>query len=119
MNEYIDKIEHIFKKNLLKTIKLSINKKVYKEGQFTLFNYNFFHLNLHLKNFKKNKHEILKIPLPFNVHYMETENRILFDYRLSTFTYNNKVLENLILSIAKPPLSRYYNNILVLEIKND
>lgn len=117
MNEYIQNIENIFKELLLKRVQIFINKKLYKEGQFTLFTYNYFSINIHLKNDKKKKMEILKIPLPFDVIKSRIDEPVILDYRISTFAYHNKAIENKVMTLAKATLSRYFNNVVVIKVK--
>jgi hypothetical protein len=117
MNEYITELETIFKQILLNRVQVFINKKLYKEGQFTLYNQTYFSLNLYIKNSKKNKLEIIKLPVPFDYYYTAKEQQLIFDYRLSTFAHNNKDIEHKILALPKTTLSRYFNNIIIIKVK--
>lgn len=117
MSEYISKLEDILKPILLKNIQFYINDHLYKEGQFTLFTHNNFNFQFHIKNLKKNKLEILKTPYPFEYHSFEKNQQLIFDYRLITFAHNDFDIVNMIKSIKRSSTSKYFDNILRIQIK--
>jgi hypothetical protein len=112
MQDYNKNIDEILKTILLNNILLKIEGNKYKEGNFISFNYNFFSLNLLLKNKTKNKTDILKLPLPFDMY--KKDDLIYFDYKIKTFIKNNN-LEELITKIKKPCVSRFYDRILTIQ----
>jgi hypothetical protein len=116
MNDYILGINDVLNPFLQKTIRFTINNQIHKEGKFILYTHGYFSLNFNIKNYRKNKIEIIKLPLPFN-YELHTEDELLyFDYRLRTFIKEHKDIENCIKNIKNKVLSRYYDKILTIEV---
>ena len=114
MNEYLTYIDDLLKDALLSNIIITIDGNNYKEGVLISFTHNFYNLNLILKNKRKIKNDILKIPLPFDV---QTDKKIIiFDYRVQTFSKNNKNIEKIINDLKKPCISKFYDKILSIEV---
>lgn len=114
MQDYNSIIDEYLKTILLNNVILKIDDNKYKEGTFISFSYNFFSMNLLLKNKLKNKTDILKIPLPFEIY--KKDNKIFFDYKIKTFIKKNKELEEIIVKLNKPCISRFYDKILSIEL---
>jgi len=115
LNDYLHKLDETLKPLLLRDIRFTINSQHYKEGNFVLYNYGYFSINFSLKNYRKHKTEIIKIPLPFNVEYYEDEKLLYFDYRLHSFCHDKEIIE-LIKKVKKPMLSRFYDKIVTIEV---
>jgi len=115
MNDYLMSIDNVFKNLLQKDIRFVLNNQTTKEGRFILFSHGYFSFNFNIKNYKKNKMELLKLPIPFDYEYYESEGLLYFDYRIKTFSHNDAEIELLIKNIKKPQLSKYYDKILTIE----
>lgn len=114
MNDYIQQFENILKKLLLKKIQIVVNQKLFKEGQLILFQQHHFFFQLHIKNTRKNKIEIVKIPFPFE--FLFKNDQLVCDYRISTFSQQNMEIEKLIRSMKFKTVSRYFDNIVFMKI---
>ena len=114
MNDFIINIDEILKHALLSQVILKIDGNPYKEGIFISFTHNFFNLNLLLKNKRKIKTDVLKIPLPFDIYTLN--NNIIFDYSIKKFIKNNPDLDLLINDLKKPCISKFYDKILTIEV---
>ena len=114
MNEYTIYLDELLKTAILSHVIIKIDGNNYKEGTLISFGYNFFNLNVNIKNKKKIKNDLLKIPLPFEAN--QKHNIITFDYRIKTFTKNNKDMENLINSLKKTCVSKFYDKVLTIEV---
>ena len=115
MNDYVQTIDDHLKALLQKNVKLNLNNNVYREGKLILFSHGYFCLNLHIRNYIKNKNELLKIPLPFDVEYHD-DGLLFFDYRIMKFIHNNVVAKSVIDKIKKKTLSKFYDKILTIEV---
>ena len=115
MNDYLVKIDNVLKQLLQKNIKFLLNDQVVKDGKFILFTHGYFSLNFIIYNHKKDKLELIKLPVPFDFEYYEDEGLLYFDYRIKTFSHNDKEIEQFINNIKKPKVSKYYDKILTLE----
>jgi len=109
------KIENVLKFLLQKHIVLFFNNKKYKEGRLLLFKCNAFHLKLTLKSEKNNKN--LEIPVPYNI--IRDNDNIVFDYRLSTLSRNNKELYDICATLTKLGNNKYYDSVLYIKVKNN
>lgn len=117
MNDYLMMIDNVLKNLLQKNIKLTVNSQIVKDGKFILFTHGYFSLNFNIFNSKKEKMELIKLPVPFDFEYYDDEGLLYFDYRIKSFTYNDKELELLINNIKKPHVSKYYDKILTIEAR--
>jgi len=115
MNDYLTTIDEVFKGLLQKDIRFVLNNQTTREGKLILFNHGYFSINLNIKNYKKNKLEVLKLPIPFNFEVYQDEGLLYFDYRVKTFVHNNSEMLILINNIKKPHISKYYDKILIIE----
>lgn len=115
MNDYLLELDDVLKPFLQKNIRFTINNQPHKEGKFILYTHGYFSLNFNIKNYRKNKMEIIKIPLPFDYEAHESDNLLYFDYRIKTFSKDHKDIEDCIKAIRAPVLSRYYDKILIIE----
>ena len=116
MNEYLLKLDEALKPFLQKNIRFIINSQPYKEGKFILYTHGYFCLNIDIKNYRKNKTEILKIPLPFKFESHVEDELLYFDYRIKSFILEHKDLDAEIKSIKSSTLSRYYDKVLTIEV---
>ena len=114
MSEFITNIDDILKQALLSHVVLTLDGNSYKEGTFISFTHIFFSLNMVVKNKRKIKTDILKIPIPFEVY--QKDNTIIFDYKIKKFIRNNPDLELLINDVKKPCISKFYDKILTIEV---
>lgn len=110
-------IDNVLKNLLQKNIKLVLNDQVMKDGKFILFAHGYFSLNFNIFNNKKDKLELIKLPIPFDFEYYEDEGLLYFDYRIRAFTHNDTELESLISNIKKSQVSKYYDKILTIETR--
>ena len=115
MNDYLTSIDNILKQLLQKDIRFVLNDQVNREGKLILFNHGYFTLNFHIKNYRKNKNELFKIPVPFDFEYHDEDGLLYFDYRIKTFSHGNTEIESMIKNIKKPHTSKYYDKILIIE----
>lgn len=114
MNDYLLKLDDHLKPFLQRNIKFLINSQPYKEGKFILYTYGYFSVHFHIKNYRKHKTEILKLPLPFNYEPYPDENLLYLDYRLHTFAHDAEIIQ-LINKVKNPILSRFYDKIVTIE----
>jgi hypothetical protein len=115
MNQYLLDIDDILKPYLQKNIRFIINNQPYKEGKFILYTHGYFSLNFNIRNYRKNKTETVKLPLPFSYEVHKSEDLLYFDYRLKTFIREHKDIENCIKDVKNQTLSKYYDKILTIE----
>lgn len=115
MNDYLITIDQVLKNLLQKDIRFILNNQITKEGKFILYNHGYFLFNFNIKNYKKNKLEILKLPIPFNFEYYKEEGLIYFDYRIKSFSHSDNDIDKLIKGVKKPHISKYYDKILTIE----
>lgn len=115
MNDYLLQLDDVLKHFLQRNIKFLINSQFYKEGKFIFYTHGYFSLNFNIKNYRKNKTEILKIPIPFDFEIHRNDNLLYFDYRVKTFSHNNTEIEKYIKTVENPILSRYFDKILTIE----
>lgn len=107
-----DNIDNIFKNILQKNVVFKIGAQYYKKGKFLLYSYGHYNIFCSIKSPTRAKIEILKLPLPFHA-YLD-KDFIVFDYRISSFL-NTKTLIDSYKKVKKPNLSKFYDNILILE----
>ena len=109
-------VEEVLKDLLQKELHFNVKNKTFKKGKLILFKQNNYHLELTIRN---NKDELKKfeIPIPFDVEVWEEDNLVYFDYRLSTLTKNNKVLQKTIDNLPKEGNNKFYDTICEIEIK--
>ncbi len=114
---YIDNtpIESILKKLLQQNIVITLNNKTLKKGKFILFKQVHYCIELSLKN-QEDVIKKIELPIPFNVEEWSDDNLIYFDYRISTLTKNNPDTLNLIKKLVLDKTSKFYNQILEIEI---
>jgi hypothetical protein len=108
------KIEDELKELLQKKVRFKINNKTWKTGRFILFKQSGFFIECTVRSSKTERFEI---PIPFDIKTSKTE--MVFDYRFSTLTNNNKSLIELIDQFPSNKKSRFYNNILTAHIDNE
>lgn len=118
MNDYVYSIDKNLEEFLQKDIIFRFNEHIFKRGKLIIFTHGYFSFLFSLNNPKKNnpkknKHEVLKIPVPFNTS--STSNKIIFDYRIKTL-FKNDVIEKLFKDVKKPNLSKFYDKILTIEV---
>jgi hypothetical protein len=109
-------LEHTLTSLLQKKITLEIDGKTIKTGKFILFNQKYFFLVLILFNAAKKKQEKIDIPIPFNI--IKHNNKISFDYRISSLVQNNKELLEEIQKI-KFVKNKFINKILNICFSNE
>jgi hypothetical protein len=119
MNDYQMSIDNILKQLLQKNIKFVLNDQVTREGKLILFNHGYFTLNFHIKNHRKNKNELFKLPIPFDFEYHDDDGLLYFDYRIKTFAHGNEEIETMVKGAKKTHLSKYYDKILIIEEMNE
>lgn len=110
-------IEDTLTNLLQQKITLEIDGKVIKTGKLILFTSKYFFISLTIETLKKSKEKV-EIPIPFNIEVHEEDKLIYFDYRLNTLTKTNTPAKEILekMSVSK---NKFYNKILIIEIKND
>lgn len=114
-------LENILKRYFQKHIKIIIDNEEYKSGKFLLYRFltyaNNYHLEFHIQRSKKI--DIIKIPYPFAVEEHAEDNLIYFDYRIKTFSKNNKKIEQKIKNFASTEegllINKFYDRIVEFE----
>lgn len=105
MKDILPELEVSLKNFLQKSIKFKIDNKIVKTGKLILFSQNHYNLIFTLKN--KNKNVTYKIPIPFD--FSLVNDKLILNYKISTFTKNNKTIENILSRIKKKTYSKLYN----------
>jgi len=115
MNEYLATIDEHLTGLLQKNLRFGLNGNTYREGKLILYTHGYFCLNVNIRNYIKNKNELLKIPIPFDIEFHD-DGLLFFDYRINKFIHNNLTAEKLITNIKKSTLSKFYDKILTIEV---
>lgn len=110
MKDILIELEKNLKNFLQKNVKFVLDDKPLKSGKFIIFSQNNYHIHFLLKN--KNKNVNYKIPIPFDLEVKS--DRIIFNYKISNFTKNNKKIEQLLSKISRKQYSKLYNKNLEL-----
>lgn len=110
MRDVLTELDEVLKRQLQNDLEFVLNNKTLKFGRFYLFEHGFFNFVFHIKT--KTKNTAIKVPLPFD--YSVFDDRIEFDYRISTFTNNIPRLNQTVLKIKTKTPSKYYDNILTI-----
>jgi len=111
-------LEETFKQLLQKYIILRVKGRYWREGRLILFKQNGFFIELIL-NSKKKTRERFEIPIPFGQRF-ESEERVIFDYRITTLSGGNQVkLIDDIKSLKVLGKNKFYDTLLEINIKRD
>lgn len=111
MKDIIYEIDKILKINLQKDVEIFLNDKHFKSGKFILFEHHYFSFIFYFKN--KNKNFSFKIPFPFN--FINKDNELKLDYKISSFTNNDNELDEIIKKIKIENKSKFYDNIIKIK----
>lgn len=114
MNDYIYDIDTQINNFLQKELIFQINNQTFKRGKLIIYAHGYFSYLFTIKNNKKSKNEILKLPIPFFSSF--DEKVITFDYRIKTLFTGNKQLEEMLKEVKKPNISKFYDKILTIEV---
>jgi hypothetical protein len=105
-------------KNLLqRQLKLRINNKVWREGRLLLFNQSGFYVEF-IINGKKKARERFELPIPFKINTIN-KSRVQFSYEVQSLSGKNKLIYELLKSVRPINKSKYYDNVLDIEIISD
>jgi hypothetical protein len=110
-------IEDTLTNLLQQRIALEIDGKVIKTGKLILFTSKYFFISLTIETLKKSKEKV-EIPIPYSIEVHNEDKLIYFDYRLSTLTKTSASAKKIIEKMSSSK-NKFYNKILIIEIKND
>ena len=113
MNDYVYDIDKQLDNFLQKELVFKLNEQSFKRGQLIIYSHGYFTFLFTIRNHRKNKNEILKIPVPFSTT-ME-DNKVTFDYRIKTLFTGNKMIEDAFKEVKKPNISKFYDKLLTIE----
>jgi hypothetical protein len=112
---YLDSLpgESFLTKSLQYPIKVTLGKKLIKQGRLIIFKQVHYYIQITILN-SKNTKEVFEIPIPFRVEEYPLENLIYFDYRIKSLAGKNKDLEDQLTNfkIKNTSPSQYYDKIL-------
>jgi hypothetical protein len=113
MNDYIYNIDSQIDTLLQRELVFRLNDQTFKRGRLIIYSHGYFTLLFTIKNHKKMKNEVLKVPIPFLSTIEDTT--ITFDYRIKTLFTGNAELESMLKEVKKPNLSKFYDKLLTIE----
>ena len=108
-------IESHLNKFLQSSLIFSLENKILKKGKLILFSIkDFYCIFTIICQEKNNKKIIFEIPYPF--HLINTQDKIIFDYTLKTFTNENKKIDEILKQIISKKPSKYLNKKIVVSV---
>jgi len=109
--------EKLLEKNLQQELTFSINNKTIKTGKLVLFKRVHYNIIITLNSTRRGI-ENFEIPIPFKAEYDVKTDSIMFDYSLSSLSFNNNDVEKRLqkLKIKNTTPSQYYNNKLTIKV---
>jgi len=106
-------IEEPLKILLQQKVKIHLNNRVWRSGQFLLFKQSGFYLEFIIKS---NKRDRFEVPIPFDIIVNKKKSVVIFDYRFSTLVHGDKESLQLISKVAQNKKSRFYDTVMEIEI---
>ncbi len=117
--KYLDELNKLLTNFLQCNIRITHAGSFYKEGKLLLYNFNNYILTFQIKNYKKNKIDHIKLPIPFKFEDHVEDNLLYFDYRIKNFYKTNTKIGEIITNLKRTHKHRFYNKIVEIEVIND
>jgi hypothetical protein len=111
----MNNLEEQFNYFLQRNVVFSLDSKIIKDGKLVLFSQKDFYLNFFLKN-PNGEQKKFELPYPFKI--VREKNYLLLKYDMASISKGDHELYYRLLCLNKKPISRYYNNDVMIFEKN-